>query len=174
MRQLLTTRILERLQTPKVDSPVYTFLSGHQLRTPSAKPPAMGGAGPLSSWASERRPTTIRRPAGHLISTSPTEIIRAAVEEAGLECVRADEILHSGVIDLPIYEHLATADLVIADLSTSNANPIYELGIRHALRPYTTIVIAEDKFRFRFDLGHLHIWKYEHLGKDIGVKEADG
>src|SRR4029453_238737 len=100
-------------------------------------------------------------------------IIRAAVEEAGLECVRGDEIVHSGVIDLPMYEHLLTADVVIADLSTSNANAIYELGIRHALRPYTTIVIAERQFRFRFDLGHLLIRPYEHLGKGIDVEEAE-
>ena len=78
-------------------------------------------------------------------------IIQPAVEESGLECIRADKIIHSTVIDKPMYEQLLEADLVIADLSTSNANAIYELGVRHALRPHTTIVMAESNFKFPFD-----------------------
>ena len=69
-------------------------------------------------------------------------IIRPAVRDAGFECVRADEILHSTVIDKPMYQQLLRADIVVADLSTSNANAIYELGVRHALRPRTTIVLV--------------------------------
>ena len=87
-------------------------------------------------------------------------IIRKAVEDAGLECVRADDVIHSGTIDKPMYELLLDADLVIADLSTSNANALYELGVRHALRPHTTIVIAESQFRFPFDITHLLVRKY--------------
>jgi hypothetical protein len=82
-------------------------------------------------------------------------IIKPVVEEAGLACIRADEIIHSTVIDKPMYDNLLSADLVVADLSTSNANAIYELGVRHALRPRTTIVMAENNFSFPFDLNHL-------------------
>jgi hypothetical protein len=99
-------------------------------------------------------------------------IIKPAVEEAGHNCIRADEIIHSTVIDKPMYDNLLSADLVIADLSTSNANAIYELGVRHALRPHRTIVMAENNFTFPFDLNHLSILKYEHLGKDIGFSEV--
>jgi len=100
-------------------------------------------------------------------------IIKRAVEEAGLECIRADTVIHSGTIDTPMYQLLLEADVVVADLSTSNANAIYELGVRHALRPHTTIVIAEKQFKFPFDLGHLLIRPYEHLGKGIDSEEAD-
>jgi len=99
-------------------------------------------------------------------------IIKPTVEDAGITCIRADEIIHSTVIDKPMYEQLLEADLVIADLSTSNANALYELGVRHALRPHTTIVISEKNFSFPFDLGHLSILKYEHLGTDIGFGEV--
>ena len=85
------------------------------------------------------------------------DIIQPAVTESGVECIRADTIIHSTVIDKPMYEQLLDADLVIADLSTSNANALYELGVRHALRPYTTIVIAEQGFAFPFDISHLSI-----------------
>jgi tetratricopeptide (TPR) repeat protein len=99
-------------------------------------------------------------------------IIKPAVEEAGLVCRRADEIVHSGTIDVPMYEQLLTADVVIADVSTSNPNAFYELGVRHALRPYTTITMAEDKMIFPFDISHMAIQKYHHLGEDIGYGEA--
>ncbi len=100
-------------------------------------------------------------------------IIKKAVEEAGLECIRADDVIHSGVIDKPMYELLLDADVVVADLSTSNANAIYELGVRHALRPHTTILMAEDQFKFPFDIAHVAIRTYEHLGKGIDAEEAD-
>lgn len=100
------------------------------------------------------------------------DIIKPVVVEAGHTCVRADEIIHSTVIDKPMYDNLLSADLVIADLSTSNVNAVYELGIRHALRPQRTIVLAEKNFSFPFDLNHLSILKYEHLGKEIGYQEV--
>jgi hypothetical protein len=107
------------------------------------------------------------------LDASYQNLIKPAVEAAGLKCIRADEIIHSGLIDIPMYEQLLQADVVVADLSTSNRNAIYEVGVRHALRPYTTVIIAEDgimKSPF-FDLSHIVIRTYRHLGEDIGVKE---
>jgi len=100
-------------------------------------------------------------------------IIKPAAVQAGLDCKRADEIVHSGLIDVPMYEQLLSADVVIADISTSNANAFYELGVRHALRPYTTITIAEDKMMFPFDVSHLSIMKYQHLGEGIDFGEVE-
>jgi hypothetical protein len=100
-------------------------------------------------------------------------IIRPAVIAAGLECKRADEIIHSGIIDVPMYQQLLTADVVVADLSTYNCNAFYELGVRHALRPYTTITIAEDKMVFPFDANHIAIRKYQHLGEGIDFEEVE-
>jgi hypothetical protein len=100
-------------------------------------------------------------------------IIKKAVEEAGLECIRADDIKHAGLIDVPMYELLLEADIVIADLSTANPNAIYELGVRHALRPHTTIIMAESQFKFPFDLSHIVIRPYEHLGKGIDAEHAE-
>ncbi len=99
-------------------------------------------------------------------------IIKPAAEEAGLECKRADEIIHSGLIEVPMYDQLLTADVVIADISTSNANAFYELGVRHALRPFTTITIAEDRMTFPFDVSHIAVRKYHHLGEGIDFGEV--
>jgi tetratricopeptide (TPR) repeat protein len=100
------------------------------------------------------------------------DIIKPTVTEAGLACIRADEIIHSTVIDEAMYEQLLNADVVVADLSTSNAHAIYALGVRHALRPHVTIVMAENNFNFPFDFNHMSILKYEHLGREIGFSEV--
>ncbi|AET60556.1 hypothetical protein HPL003_19080 [Paenibacillus terrae HPL-003] len=99
-------------------------------------------------------------------------IVKPAVLEAGLKCIRADDIKHSGLIDVPMYQYLLTADIVIADLSTYNPNAFYELGIRHALRPHTTIAIAEKSLKNPFDLNHIVIRPYEHLGVGIDHEEV--
>ena len=100
-------------------------------------------------------------------------LIKPVVQERGLECVRADEIRHTGIIDVPMYRELLTADVVTADLSTANPNALYELGIRHALRPRTTIVISEDKLTYPFDLNHVLITRYTHLGKALDYDEVE-
>ena len=82
------------------------------------------------------------------------------------------ECPHSGTIDTPMYEQLLDADLVVADLSTSNVNAAYELGVRHALKPQTTIVIAEKEFEFPFDVNHITIRTYQHDGKALDIEEA--
>jgi hypothetical protein len=107
------------------------------------------------------------------LDKSYQNMIKPAVEAAGLECVRADEIVHSGLIDVPMYQQLLEADVVVADLSTANKNAFYELGVRHALRPYTTVVICEDGAKSPpFDVNHIVIRQYHHLGEDIGYDEA--
>jgi hypothetical protein len=100
------------------------------------------------------------------------EVIKEAVTAAGLSCFRADELGSQGIIGQEIYEVLLHADVVIADLSTLNANALYELGVRFALRPYATIVVAEQGTNFPFDLNHIPIITYKHLGEDISRREA--
>jgi tetratricopeptide repeat protein len=99
-------------------------------------------------------------------------LIKPVVEEKDIICVRADEIRHSGAIDVPMYRELLSADIVVADLSTANPNALYELGVRHALRPFTTVVIAENKLTYPFDLNHVAITSYTHLGEAIDFEEV--
>jgi hypothetical protein len=100
-------------------------------------------------------------------------LIKPAVEAAGAACVRADEIVHAEVIDVPMYEQLLQADLVVADLSTLNPNAFFELGVRYALRPRATVAIAESGFKNPFDTNHISTLPYEHLGKGIDAEEAE-
>lgn len=111
---------------------------------------------------------------GRLLDLDATyeAIIQPAVEGCGYRCIRANEILHSGIIDFQMYEMLLKADLVVADISTGNVNAVYELGVRHALRPFSTIVMKEKMGKLHFDLDHTSTFMYEHLGDDIGHREA--
>ncbi len=111
---------------------------------------------------------------GRIVDLDKTfeNLIKPVFDELDIECFRAKEIRHTGIIDVPMYEWIYKADIVVADVSTLNPNALYELGVRHALRPNTTIVISEDQTNYPFDINHTLITQYEHLGKDIGVSEA--
>ncbi|MFY0255929.1 TRAFs-binding domain-containing protein [Chitinophaga sp. 30R24] len=99
-------------------------------------------------------------------------IIKPAFEELGFLCYRACDINHSGVIDTHMYDNILKADFVVADLSTLNQNVLYELGVRHAVRKNTTIIIAESELLYPFDLSHIVIESYEHFGKGIDHGEV--
>ena len=100
-------------------------------------------------------------------------IIKPALEQTGYECVRGDEVQDSGLIDKSMYALIIKADLVIADISTYNPNAIYELGVRHAARPFSTIIIKEKDGTIPFDLSHNRIFHYAHLGDEIGFEEVN-
>lgn len=100
-------------------------------------------------------------------------IIKPAVEKAGYECIRGDEVKESGIIDKSMYALLIHSDLVIADITTFNPNAIYELGVRHAAKPFSTIVMKEKDGNIPFDINHNKTFTYAHMGEDIGSKEAE-
>lgn len=100
-------------------------------------------------------------------------IIKPAVEAAGLTCIRGDEIKDSTLIDKSMYALLVQTELVIADITTYNPNALYELGIRHGARPYSTIIIKGNESAIPFDISHNRIFHYTHGGEDIGKTEAD-
>ena len=102
-----------------------------------------------------------------------SSIIKPSVEKAGLKCVRGDEVLESGIIDKSMYALLIHADLVIADITTYNPNAIYELGIRHAAKPFSTIIMKEKDGNIPFDINHNKTFIYSHMGEDIGTKESE-
>jgi hypothetical protein len=83
-----------------------------------------------------------------------------AVREAGLEPLRADQELVGGIIHKPMFERLILADYAIADLTTANPNVFYELGVRHAVRPYSTVLASAESKRIPFDLAPDRVLPY--------------
>jgi hypothetical protein len=93
-------------------------------------------------------------------------LIAPAISAAGLEPLRADEELAGGVIHKPMFERLILCEFAIADLTTANANVFYELGLRHAVRPASTVLIfAEGGGQLPFDVAPLRAIPYK-LGPD--------
>lgn len=74
--------------------------------------------------------------------------------------IRGDEISSSEIIDTDMFELLLSADIVISDITTLNPNAIYELGIRHALKPYSTIIMSSEETNLPFDFNHQRIFRY--------------
>jgi tetratricopeptide (TPR) repeat protein len=89
------------------------------------------------------------------------ELIRPAVEAAELEPLRADEEMTGGVIHKPMFERLILCDFAVADLTTANANVFYELGVRHAVRPWSTVLLfAQGGTQLPFDVAPLRAIPY--------------
>jgi hypothetical protein len=65
--------------------------------------------------------------------------------------VRADELPHAGSITHQIISLLYNADLVVADLTGSNANVAYELAVRHAFNK-VSIHLIDKADTIPFDL----------------------
>jgi len=81
-----------------------------------------------------------------------TELLRPAIERSGMEPIRADEEVVGGIVHKPMFERLLLCDYAVADLTTANANVFYELGVRHAVRRHTTVLVFAAGERLPFDL----------------------
>ncbi|MDP9072236.1 MAG: DUF4071 domain-containing protein [Actinomycetota bacterium] len=80
------------------------------------------------------------------------QIVRPAIRDAELEPIRADEEMTGGIVHKPMFERLILCEYAVADLTFANANVFYELGIRHAVRPYSTVLVFASGTRLPFDV----------------------
>lgn len=92
----------------------------------------------------------------------------------GYTLIRSDEIEIAHLIDSSMYAMIMKSDLVIAVISTLNANALYELGIRHAERPFSTIIMMQNSERsfIPFDLRNANILFYDDYNHKLSRKEA--
>lgn len=98
--------------------------------------------------------------------------IKPAAAAAEVDVIRADEELGGGLIHLGMFERLLLAEIVLADLTSLNANVFYELGIRHAARPRTTIPIFATVTRLPFDQAPVRALPYE-LAADGSLSDEE-
>ena len=77
--------------------------------------------------------------------------IRPACESAGAYAERVDQQIFAGSIMERVYNQIAKADLVVADMSERNPNVFYEVGYAHALGK-TTILVTKTEDDIPFDL----------------------
>jgi tetratricopeptide (TPR) repeat protein len=99
------------------------------------------------------------------------EAIQPGIETAGMESVRADEERVGGIIHKPMFERLLLCDYAVVDLTTGNPNVFYELGVRHAVRPATTLALFARQQQIPFDVSYTRALPYDlgpqhHFGDD--------
>jgi hypothetical protein len=100
------------------------------------------------------------------------ELIKPAIEAAELESIRADEEVVGGIIHKPMFERLLLSEFAVADLTTANANVFYELGVRHAVLPATTVLLFGGTTHLPFDVALLRALPYQIDGSGKPVDPA--
>ncbi len=80
------------------------------------------------------------------------QLIAPAIRAAELEPIRADEEVAGGIVHKPMFERLILCEYAVADLTFANANVFYELGVRHAVRPYSTVLVFASGTQLPFDV----------------------
>lgn len=86
-------------------------------------------------------------------------VIRPAVEELGLKCVRGDELYSKPQVMSDIWRSIRTSRLIIAELTGKNPNVFYEIGLAHAIgKPI--ILLTRNENDVPFDLKSLRYRYY--------------
>jgi O-acetyl-ADP-ribose deacetylase (regulator of RNase III) len=90
------------------------------------------------------------------------ELIYKAVKELGVDCERCDEIIGTGSIHKKMFRGIFDADVSVVDITSLNPNVFYELGVRHALHKYVTLVIRKNSsLPIPFNINGLTILGYD-------------
>lgn len=101
------------------------------------------------------------------------EVIEPAIRDADMQPLRADEEQAGGIIHKPMFERLLLCEYAVCDLTLANPNVFYELGVRHAARPATTVLIVANEVRLPFDVAMLRTMPYrlDEVGRPSHAKE---
>ena len=92
-------------------------------------------------------------------------VMLPAAELAGYKIIRSDQISKAGVVTNQIIEQLVNAEAVLADLTDSNPNVFWEVGVRHAVgKPIITLL--EKGQRLPFDLAPVRTVMLDHTDLD--------
>lgn len=102
-------------------------------------------------------------------------LVKPAIIKADMEPLIEFEEKSFGSIHKTMYEKIILCEFCIADLTNANPNAYYELGMRYAVKPFSTIpIIASSHFPLPFDVGPDRTFAYQ-VDKDFNLsnKEKD-
>ena len=102
-------------------------------------------------------------------------LIKPVFDSLGISCYRAIDKNLNGSIDKVMLQEIKNADIALADISTLNANVMWELGVRHSLKPHHTIMICEKEqmSSIPFDVNHFVVHQYAHSEEGIPYREVE-
>lgn len=106
---------------------------------------------------------------GHLGEYYGT-IFKPAIEQSGLEPVRADnDIFATGKIMDQVWRGIRQATVLVAELTSKNPNVFYELGLAHALEK-PVVLVSSNQDDVPFDLRHIRVIFYDQADPFWGQK----
>lgn len=127
------------------------------------------GARPVETGAT----CFVMQPFGGHLGSYYESIFKPAIEQAGLTPVRADdEIFATGKIMDQIWRGIRSASVLIAELTSKNANVFYELGLAHALEK-PVVLVSSNQADVPFDLRHIRVILYDQADPFWGQKLID-
>lgn len=100
-------------------------------------------------------------------------LLAPAIRSAHLEPLRPEQEGVGWVPHKPMFERLILAECAVADLTTANANVFYGLGVRHAARPNSTVLVSSSITRVDFDLAPDRVLPYalDSCGRPANAEE---
>lgn len=87
------------------------------------------------------------------------EVIQQRATSAGFDVIRIDEKAGPSVIFQDIQREIEDSDVVIAEITPTNPNVLYELGYAHALKK-PTILLAQRGAELPFDIRSFRVVFY--------------
>lgn len=88
--------------------------------------------------------------------------IKQCLNDAEFICNRADEISGSTPIITKILTEIMKSQYIIVDLTDSNPNVFYELGIAHTIKEARNVLLLKQKnYKVPFDISHLTYTEYD-------------
>lgn len=134
------------------------------------------GPGPIAfenvEWSSERPRAFVVMQFTEPFDSLYAEVIRPVCEELRFDAYRADDVFRPGLILQDIIAGLVESDVIIAEITPTNANVFYELGYAHA-RNTPTVLLARRNGTLPFDIsGHRVIFYDDSIGGKPEVEAA--
>lgn len=98
------------------------------------------------------------------------DFVKPTVDKCGLDCIRGDDMFGSNAIMEDVREAIAASRIVIADLTGTNANVFYEVGIAHAMEK-PVLLLAQSAEDVPSDLRHRRVLVYDYTPRGCKLLE---
>jgi hypothetical protein len=136
---------------------------------------------PKTFFADEHRPVPqngtcfVLMPFAHqFLAVYTTIVVALEGDELGFSCKRADDFVGGGHIIEDILMNIGSSEIVIADLTTKNANVFYELGITHMVKDVRSVIIITQQIDdVPFDLQSFRCITYQQDGQGLQELKRD-
>ena len=88
------------------------------------------------------------------------KLLKPSLSDQGHIISRSDESYAPGAVVQSIFQAILDADIVVADVTRSNANVFYEIGIAHSYGKHV-ILVAQSTDDLPYDIRHMRCIRYQ-------------